>query len=290
MAYNDIKFGLALGGGGARGLVHIHVLEVLDELGIKPEIIAGTSIGAIFGVAYAAGLSGLEIREFALDAMGKRINIIKKLFGHKPETLVQLWNFKQLSRSLLKPEILLEHVFPENVKVDFDQLKIPTKIITTDYYRQSQVVLDNGPVLNAVAASMALPAVFRPVTLDDMILVDGGLTNPLPFDTISNDVDQILAIDVTGGPFWQGQEKLPAMSEVLFAAAQIPQNTIVREKLKQHQPTIFLRAPVDNFPALGFHKIKHILKETKSFRDVVKKQIDEKFEKETILLGSSTAG
>ena len=284
MPDTDYDFGLALGGGGARGLVHIHVLEVLDELGIKPQIISGTSIGAIFGVAYASGLTGKEIREFAMNAVGKRIRILKNLFGHKPETLLQLWNFKELSRSLLTPETLLEQIFPEELQTTFDKLQIPMKVVATDYYEQSQVIISNGSVLQAVAASMALPAVFRPVTIDNTVLVDGGLTNPLPFDVISKDMQQILAIDVTGGPYWKGQKKLPSMIEVLFAAAQIPQNTIVKEKISKHSPTIFLRAPVDSFPALGFHKITEILEITKDFRETVKRQVHEKFEPKAIQL------
>ncbi len=287
MSTGKIDFGLALGGGGARGLVHIHVLEVLDELGIKPRIIAGTSIGAIFGAAYAAGLSGRDIREFTMNAVGKRIRIVKNLFGYKPETLFQLWNIKSLSRSLLAPEKLLEQIFPEELHTVFDKLHIPLRVVATDYYNQSQIILEDGPILPAIAASMAIPAVFRPVTIDNVMMVDGGLTNPLPFDVISNDTPQTLAIDVTGGPSWNGQNKLPSMVEVLFAAAQIPQNTIVREKIKQHQPTIFLRAPVDNFPALSFHKTHEILKNTENFRDVIKREIETHFVANAIQLGYS---
>ncbi|MGH1352322.1 MAG: patatin-like phospholipase family protein [Methyloligellaceae bacterium] len=285
MAVNNPEFGLALGGGGARGLAHIHVLEVLDELGIKPKIISGTSIGAIFGAAYAAGLSGKEIREFSMEAMGKRIRIFKNLFGHSPKTLFQLWNVKELSKSLLSPEMLLEKLFPDELQTDFDKLKIPMKVVATAYYTHNQVVLDKGPVLPAVAASMALPVVFRPVMIDDVLLVDGGLANPVPFDVLQDDIKQVVAIDVTGGPVWDGQTKMPSMAEVLYAAAQIPQNTIIQEKMKQYKPTIFLRAPVQNYPSLAFHKIKEILEKTEDFRDLVKREIEEKLEATPIQLG-----
>ena len=277
------EFGLALGGGGARGLAHIHVLEVLDELGLRPKIIAGTSIGAIFGAAYASGLSGKEIREIALNALGKRISILKNLFAHKPKMLMQLWNVN--SRSLLTPETLLEHVFPEELQTDFESLKIPLKVVATDYYNQSETIIESGPILPAVAASMAIPAVFRPVTIEDKVFIDGGLTNPLPSDILAKYIKQIIAIDVTGGPVWDGQEKLPTMVDVLFASANIAQNTIVREKIKQHTPTLFLKAPVDSYSALAFHKIRDILQETVPFRDTLKQQIEEKLEKTPICLG-----
>lgn len=273
---NNPEFGLALGGGAARGLVHIHVLEVLDELGIRPKVIAGTSIGAIYGAAYAAGMSGAEIRALSVEALGKRVNILKKLFAHKPSTLLQLWTVTDLSRSLLKPETLLQHIFPETLHTQFNQLQIPLKVLTTDYYGTKSVVIEDGEVLPAVAASISLPAIFRPVVIGDVMMVDGGLTNPLPFDCISKDVEKVIAIDVTGGPVWEGQQQRPNMAEVLTAATEIMLNTIVREKLKDHAPTIYLKAPVGKYPPLSFHKINEILEETIEFKDILKREIEEK--------------
>ncbi len=270
------EFGLALGGGAARGLVHIHVLEVLDELGVRPKVIAGTSIGAIYGAAYASGMSGAEIRELSIEALGKRINILKNLFAHRPSALLQLWTVTDLSRSLLKPEILLENIFPERLHTQFSELQIPLKVVATDYYGTKPVVIEEGDVLPAVAASISLPAIFRPVVINDVMMVDGGLTNPLPFDCIAKDVSRVIAIDVTGGPVSDGQQERPNMAEVLTAATEIMLNTIVGEKLKDHPPTIYLKAPVGKYPPLSFHKINEILEETIEFRDILKRAIEDK--------------
>lgn len=269
------KVGLVLGGGGARGLAHIHVLEVFDELGLKPDIIAGTSIGAIFGAAYAAGVRGEEIHELALQKLGKRTSILKQLFGHAPKNLFELWNLS-LSKSILKPEALLNIIFEDRLSENFEDLLIPLKVIATDFYQQETAILDTGSVLTAVAASMAIPGIFQPVTREDRILIDGGMTNPLPFDTLANTVDISIAIDVTGGPVWGKDKKQPSLINVLFATSYILQNTIVKEKLKTHQPSIYLKPPVNEFPVLSFYKIAEILEASTSMRDDLKYAIDKK--------------
>ena len=190
---------LALGGGGARGLAHILMLEVFDELGLKPTVIAGTSIGAMFGAAYASGLSARLIRAHTEEVLSQRFGIARQLLvGAGPSRCSSSSTSCRSAPSLLKPELLLDHLLPSKVARDFAHLAIPLKVVATDFYAQEQVVIDEGALRSAVAASIALPALFTPVTRDGRLLMDGGLVNPLPFDVLDGAADITVAIDVSG--------------------------------------------------------------------------------------------
>ena len=106
---------LALGGGGARGLAHILMLEVLDELGLKPKVIAGTSIGALFGAAYASGLSARLIRAHTEEVLGQRFGFARSLLAARSEPVLRLLNILPVRSSLLSPELLLDQVLPSKV-------------------------------------------------------------------------------------------------------------------------------------------------------------------------------
>ena len=273
-APQELKIGLVLGGGGARGIAHILVLEVFDELGIRPSEILGTSIGALFGAAYASGVPATEIRELAIRTLGKRTEILKKLFVQKPETLLELWNISPFSSSLMNSERLLDMVLPNSIRESFSELLIPAKFVATDYFAQEPVLLQSGDLRRAVAASIALPAIFAPVEIDGKLLIDGGMTNPLPFDVVSDEINLTVAIDVTGGPVKKENGAKPTPTDVLFAASQIQQNTIVKEKLKVKRPEILLRPPVDHIQVLAFYKIEEILKSEESIKDELKRALD----------------
>lgn len=103
---------LALGGGGARGLAHILMLEVFDELGIRPKLIAGTSIGAIFGAAYASGLAASVIRGHTEETLRQRLDIVRQLFLARSEPVTRLLGVLPRRNALLKPEALLDLVMP----------------------------------------------------------------------------------------------------------------------------------------------------------------------------------
>lgn len=267
------SIGLALGGGGARGLAHIVVLEAFDELGLRPALIAGTSIGAIFGAGYASGLEAAAIRDHTLTLLSKPTQTVKQLFSGGGSFL-DLWNRRPLSGSLMNAEALLEIVFPDGVARAFSDLALPLQVIATDFHRQEAYVMQEGPVLPAVAASMALPALFQPVAHQGRILVDGGLANPLPFDLIEPRVDLTVAIDVTGGPVSGADPKPPSAFEAIVASSQIMQNAIVREKLARHKPDMVIRPAVDRFKVLEFYKVRQILEAAAPLKDTLKQALD----------------
>ena len=264
---------LALGGGGARGLAHILMLEVFDELGLKPKVIAGTSIGAIFGAAYASGMPASLIRAHAEEALSQRFDLIRQLLSARSEPVLKILNFLPIRSSLLNPEALLEFVLPSAVPRDFASLQIPLKVIATDYYAQEQAIVEHGPLRTAVAASMALPALFTPVTIDGRLLVDGGLVNPLPFDALNGDADITVAVDVSGAPLVPGNRPHPSAFSALMSSSQIMQRSIVREKLKARQPDIYIDVEVDAFYVLDFHRFKDILAAAASAKEQLRRQL-----------------
>jgi NTE family protein len=268
------RIGLALGGGGARGLAHILVLEALDDLGVIPDVITGTSIGAIFGAGYASGLSAKLIRAHTEEVLGARVDLVRQLFAARAEPVAKWLNFLPIRTSLFNPESLMEVLLPGQVARDFSALRIPLAIVATDFYAQEQKVITSGPVRQAVAASMALPALFTPVMIDGRALVDGGLVNPLPFDLLAGRVDISIAIDVSGAPQRPGERTQPTAVEVLMASSQIFQRSIVREKLRATQPDIYIDCPVDNFTVLDFHRHKDILAAALPVKDAVKRKLE----------------
>jgi NTE family protein len=275
---------LALGGGGARGLAHILMLEVFDELGLKPNIIAGTSIGAIFGAAYASGLSAKLIRAHAEEILAsKRFGLARLLISARSEPILKILNVLPVHASLLAPEPLLDMVLPSKIARDFAHLQIPLKIVATDFYAQEQVVIDSGPLRSAIAASMALPAIFTPVVRSrDQLLMDGGLVNPLPFDLLTGSADIVVAIDVSGASTGPGKRIQPTAFEALVASSQILQRSIVREKLKAQQPDIYVDVDVDSFNVLGFHKFRDILSAAEPAQAHLRRQLQRVLASQTV--------
>ena len=264
---------LALGGGGARGLAHILMLEVFDELGIKPTVIAGTSIGAVFGAAYASGLSARLIRAHTEETLSQRFDIIRQLLSARSDPVLKIFNFVPIRSALLKPETLLDYLLPSKVARDFAHLAIPLKVMATDYYAQEQRIIGEGALRSAVAASIALPALFTPVSIDGRLLMDGGLTNPLPFDVLDGAADLTVAIDVSGAPTPPSKRDHPSVFAALMASTQILQRTIVREKLKSRQPDIYIDVEVDDFYLLDFHRFKDVLAAAAPAKAQLKRQL-----------------
>ena len=274
--------GLALGGGGARGLAHILVLEAFDELGLKPDIITGTSIGAIYGAAYASGLSAKLIRAHTEETLGQRLDLARHLFSARAEPIQKILNILPIRAALLDAIALLDVVLPSKVKHTFADLSIPLAVVATDCYAQEQTVYTTGALKTAVAASMALPAIFTPVMIDGHAMVDGGLVNPLPFDVIAGKCDITIAIDVSGAPRGAGVRAQPSAMEVLMASSQILQRSIIREKLKASQPDIYIDCSVDAFTVLDFHKFREVLASAAPAKEQLKRQIARVLESQSI--------
>lgn len=267
------RIALALGGGGARGLAHILILEAFDELGIRPVFITGTSIGAIYGAAYAAGLSAAHIRAHTEEVLGQRLDLARNLIAARSDPVQKLFRLFSLRSSLLKPESLLEHILPSRVPRQFSDLTIPLAVIATDFYAQDSVIFSEGDLRQAVAASIALPVIFQPVIINNRALMDGGLVDPLPFDLAQTAADITVAVDVSGAPRSDPRDMGPGAVEAIVACSQILQRSLVREKLKRQQPDVYIDVDVDAFHVLEFHRFREILTAAAPAKDLLKRKL-----------------
>ena len=268
------RIGIALGGGGARGLAHIAMLEVLDDLGLKPAVIAGTSIGAIIGAAYASGIRAAELRHFTLDILSRRLNLLREVYSARIPRGWGLGAFFQRRSAFVDAEALLRAVLPPQVKERFEDLEIPLSVIASDFYGLEPVVLSKGALLPAVAASMALPVLFEPVVLGGRTLVDGGLTNPLPYDILHGAADIIIAVNVAGVTVAVEEQARPTALESIFSASLLFERSIVREKLKVSQPDIFIDAGTGRFHVLDFLKAREIFAECEPSKALLRTKLE----------------
>lgn len=265
-------FGIAFGGGGARGLAHIHVIEALDELGITPKVISGSSIGAVMGAGMAAGITGRDIHRHARSILTRRGEVATRMWKARPGTFAEMME-GGLRVSQFNIERILNAFLPEAVPDTFAELKTPLKVTATDFFGHRQTVIDEGDLHSALAASAAIPAVFRPVVRDGRLLIDGGIYNPVPFDLIEHEADIIIAIDVVGAPSDTGR-KHPTTVDLMYGATQLMMQSIITNKLKRCRPDILIRPPVSRFRVLDFMKVDAVMAETAAVKDEVKRAIE----------------
>lgn len=273
---------LALGGGGARGLAHVLILEVFDEFGIRPSFITGTSIGAIYGAAYASGMSAALIRAHTEEILSQRLDLARNLISARSDPVQKLFRLFSLRSSLLKPETLLEHILPSGVPRQFEDLQIPLAVVATDFYAQDSIVFREGDLRRAIAASIALPVLFQPVIVNNRSLMDGGLVDPLPFDLMTGRGDITVAVDVSGAPRSDPREMGPGAVEAIVSCSQILQRSLVREKLRRIQPDIYIDVDVEAFHVLEFHRFKEILAAAEPSKSQLKRKLERLLRSHTV--------
>jgi NTE family protein len=266
------SFALALGGGGARGLAHVAVIEALDDMGIKPVAIAGTSIGALVGAAYAAGMHGKDIRHYVTAFAHQPGEIRRRLMKARAGTLAHFFSGAFSQATLMDAEKFCTQFLPEEVPADFSALKIPLTVMATDLHRRLEMPLSKGPLRPAVAASIAIPGLFRPMLIDGRVLIDGGSTNPLPFDRLSGMADFVVAVDLSAAPDGERVD-LPSTWECVFTTLLVMSNAITAAKLAHKTPDVLLRPNVGIFRTLDFHQASAILRSAEATKAVVQERL-----------------
>lgn len=267
------RIGIALGGGGARGLAHVPVLEALDEMGLKPAAIAGTSIGSIIGAAYAGGLSGADIRDIATETFRKRTEALAKIWKLRPRKIADLFA-PGSGLAQFDATRVLEVFAGPSIPRDFKDLQIPLSIIATDFYDCSEVALRHGDLHQAVAASIAIPVLFKPVIFEGRVMIDGGIVNPLPFDALPAGLDLVIGVDVVGSPVPRKGRTRPSASDTIFGASQILMQAITTEKLKNRHPDILIKPDINAFRVLDFLKAEQVLEASAPVKDELKRKLD----------------
>jgi NTE family protein len=266
------SFALALGGGGARGLGAIAVLEVLDEIGARPAALAGVSIGAAIGAAYAMGMSAKAIRRHAIEIAHRRRKTIARLMGARVAALSELFSAGLSNPMLLDAEKFAAAFLPAGLPDTFEELGIPLTVIAVDLYGRCEVPFKAGPLRPAVAASMAIPGVLQPVEHDGRILIDGAAVNPLPFDHLRGKAEVVIAVDNSIGPV--EPRGIPGPWDALFSTLQVMSHTIVTAKLERGRPDLLLQQNLGLFRLFDFFQASSILRVAEQRKGEIREKIE----------------
>lgn len=238
------KIGLALSGGGARGLAHIGVLKVFEQEGIAIDYLAGTSMGGLIAAAYAAGMSSDSLEREAL-----RMASIRRLLA--------LVDLSRPRRGLFEGQKVNEYLVSHLGDRTFDDLQLPLTLVAVDLNIGQEVHLNQGRVADAVRATIAIPGIFTPVERDGQLLVDGGVLNNLPTDVVHGmGADVVIAIDI----FSDGRGKLDLVqalhrhryvpnglvdtADVMWRSLQVMIAEIKHRRMADAQPAVIIRPVV----------------------------------------------
>lgn len=261
----DLKVGLVLSGGGAKGLAHIGALKVIEESGIRIDYIGGTSMGAIIGALYASGYTakqldsifqGVDFDELIQDEIPRRA----KTFYEKDESekyaltlpfdKFQVAFPSALSKGQNVYNFLSKLTAHVNSTEDFNKLPIPFFCIATNVETGKEVILKEGYLPRAITASGALPSLFSPVVIDNTVLVDGGIVNNYPVDEVrAMGADIVIGVDVQDS--LRGRERLNSALDVLV---QINNYRTIYDMVKKRAKTdVYIRPNMDNFTVVSFN-------------------------------------
>tara|TARA_R110002050_G_scaffold286088_1_gene436147 strand:+ start:101699 stop:104056 length:2358 start_codon:yes stop_codon:yes gene_type:complete len=263
--------GLVLSGGGALGIAHIGVLKVLEERGIKPDFIVGTSMGSVVGGLYALGYTATEIEEIANgmnweSILSSSIPLTYVSFEEKEDydRYTVMFPFKHgkptLPTGLIEGQLLLEKLTELgwsgiNFR-SFDDLPIPFRCLATDVSTGKVVVFDHGSIAMAMRASMSIPTIFAAVNIDSTLMVDGGALNNYPVDVaIKMGADYIIGSDVSSG-LKQAYE-IDNMVEILYQVAMYP--SLLKLKDNIANTDVYIHPNVSEFTAADFTKSAKII-------------------------------
>ena len=180
------KFGLALGGGAARGFAHVGVIQVLEEAGIKPDLVVGTSAGSVVAAFYASGKTGAQLQ---------------KVSESMEEATITDWTVPLLGRGMMRGDALGRYVNAQTGNRRIEDFKMPLGIVATDLHTGDGVLFQRGDVGTAVRASSSVPSVFEPVRIGTREFVDGGLASPVPVRYARQmGAEYVLAVDISSPP------------------------------------------------------------------------------------------
>ncbi len=268
---DDLKVGLVLSGGGAKGLAHIGALKVIEEAGVRIDYIGGTSMGAIIGALYASGYSAKQ-----LDSIFTQTNFRtliqdeiprgSKTFYEKEESekyalILPFENFKigipsGLSKGQNLYNLLSRLTNHVSDVSDFEKLPIPFFCVATDVETGKEVILDKGYLPQAVSASGALPSLFRPVVITDTVLIDGGVVNNYPVDEVrAKGMDIIIGVDVQDS--LKTRDKLQSAFQVLV---QVNNYRTIHDMIDKRKKTdIYIDPDINDFSVISFDAGRNIV-------------------------------
>ena len=268
---NNPKVGLVLSGGGAKGMAHIGVLKVIDSLGIQIDYVAGTSMGAMIGSLYAAGYTGkqidsiyntLDFDDIISDNLPREAKTFhEREISEKYAITLPFDDFKlklpsAISRGQNIYNLLTKLILHVSDVEDFSKLPIPFFCMATDVETGNSIILNKGNLGQAVMASSALPTLFQPVTINNQILIDGGVANNYPIDELkAKGLDVIIGVDVQDD--LATRKNLNSAPEILL---QINNYRTIRDmKLKSEKTDVYIKPDIKDFNVISFAASRQII-------------------------------
>ena len=277
--HRKLRLGLALGSGSARGWAHIGVIRALEERGVKPDIVCGSSIGALVGAAYASG---------ELDRLEEWVT------GLAWTTIVRLMDITWRGGLIRGTRLftLFRTIFHDR---DIAELPVPYGAIATELHSGRELWLRHGKVLEAVRASCAMPGLFTPVMREGTVLVDGGLVNPVPVSMCrALGAELVVAVDLSWGklgPYRHGKDRdvaprevpgwldrvrpewlkktagkeeaatIPSIFDVFLTSLDIVEMRVARSRLAGDPADVLITPLLPDFATLDFHRAKEAIEE-----------------------------
>ncbi len=238
LTINNKKIGLALGGGATLGAVHIGVLKALDESGIKIDCVSGTSIGSLVGAFFAFRKNYDFIQDIAVNMSWKDIASISiSKYGLFDNTKIEKLVEKHIGR------------------VHFEEAEIPMAFVATDILNGEKVVLNKGSVAKAVSASCCIPGVFRPIELENRLLVDGGLVENVPISPLKEmGAEVIIAVDLSSGSSYKKPDNF---FDILMNSYQT--SMLSKTKIQTRGVDLLISPKLDDFSAIDTDKTKDLI-------------------------------
>ncbi len=281
----DIKVGLVLSGGGAKGLAHIGALKVIEESGVRIDYIGGTSMGAIIGALYASGYSAKQ-----LDSIFRQTNFSTLIQDDIPRSAKTFFEKQEAEKyALVLPFDKFKIGFPSGLSkgqnmynllskltshvstiTDFSKLPIPFFCVATNVETGKEVILDHGYLPRAVTASGALPSLFSPVIIDDKVLIDGGVVNNYPVNEVkAKGMDIIIGVDVQDS--LKTRDNLKSAFDVLV---QINNFRTIKDMIEKRKETdIYIQPNIKDFSVVSFDAGKNIVESGEIAAEAFREQL-----------------
>ncbi|UAB81812.1 patatin-like phospholipase family protein [Marixanthomonas sp. SCSIO 43207] len=292
-AQKDLKVGLVLSGGGAKGLAHIGALKVIEESGIRVDYIGGTSMGAIVGALYASGYSANQ-----LDSIFNEVDFNTLIQDDIPRSAKTFYEKDESEKyAITLPFDHFQIGFPSGLSKgqnvynllskltlhvsdirDFDKLPIPFFCIATNVETGKEVIIDKGYLPRAITASGALPSLFSPVVINDTVYVDGGVVNNYPVDEVRNKgVDVVIGVDVQDS--LKTRKKLKSAFDVLV---QINNYRTIEDMVEKRERTdLYINPNINDFTVVSFNEGDKIIQAGVDEANTLRAELDKIASKQT---------
>jgi NTE family protein len=247
------RIGLALAAGGAKGVAYIPFIEAIEREGLEISAIAGSSVGALIGGLYASGKSTADL--------------VAILDRFRPGQLHRFFRINWFGSGLISGESVRDFLEEHLAVHDFADTRIPLRVVATDYWRRETVVFDSGSLVDAIRASAAVPAVFEPALVDGRLLVDGGITNTLPYELIRGECDLLVALDVSNRVTDPERNDVPPTPIMVLNTFRILTDSLTDYKRRYEPLDLYFRLRLPTVEMLDFHKYREVF-------DTVGPQVD----------------